>query len=147
MALTLHRSIARWRWEVEEGIPAEIRRGRLLLSERPVWSEYPIPLYGIPDQVYEVAGSSLLVVDTKVRPRPAVSIRDAVQLSVYRAILTYTRHPLFKGRTTQPYGYLRFCWNGCVRYMRLQLYSVDAVMRLALAYLQAEQSVGRYRIT
>ncbi len=115
-------------------MPAEIRKGRLLLSERPVWTEYPIPLYGIPDEVYLVSGDALVLVDTKVRPLPVVSVRDAVQLSVYRAILSYTQDALFRGRVSQPYGYIRFSWNGSIRYVRVQLYSVAIVMRLALAY-------------
>lgn len=115
-------------------MPAEIRKGKLLLSERPVWAGYPMPLYGIPDQVYLVPGDALVVVDTKVRTRPVPSMRDVVQLSVYRTILTYTQHPLLRGTPSRSYGYVRFSWDGVTRYVRVQLYSVDAVMRLALAY-------------
>lgn len=140
MRETLRQRIHRWCWQLEEGMPIEIHSGRLLLCERPIWTLYPIPLYGIPDQVYVIPDGDLLVVDTKTRPKLAISVRDAVQLSVYRAILVYTRHPLLGGRAVRPYGYVRLCWKGRVNYVRVQLYAVDAILTLALAYYKASRS-------
>ena len=140
MLEVLGQKIHRWRWELEEGMPIEIHSGRLLLCESPIWTLYPIPLYGIPDQVYVTTDGELLVVDTKTRPELAISLRDAVQLSVYRAILVYTRHPLLRWRAVRPYGYVRLCWKGRVNYVRVQLYAVDAILTLALAYYKAPKS-------
>lgn len=129
------KGLAKWWWQIEEGMPAELAAGRLLLSESPVWTVYPIPLYGIPDQVYATPDGALVPVDTKVRLRDSVSVRDIVQLSVYRTIFAYTDHPLLRGRSIRPYGYLRFSSHGRVRYVRVTLYSIATVMRLSGVYV------------
>lgn len=135
----LGEAVAKWWWQIEEGMPAEIADGRLLMSERPVWTAYPVPLYGIPDQVYATPDRAIVPVDTKTRCKPSVSVRDIVQLSVYRAIFTYTDHPLFRRRPTRPYGYLRFAWNGRAKYVRVQLYATEVVMNLSIGYLRASR--------
>lgn len=132
--------LAKWWWQIEEGMPAELAAGRLLLSERPVWTVYPIPLYGIPDQVYATPDGALVPVDTKARLRGSVSVRDIVQLSVYRAVFAYTDHPLLRGRSIRSYGYIRFARGGHVRYVRVTLYSIEAVMKLSVAYVAAQKA-------
>lgn len=132
-------AVAKWWWQIEEGMPAELATGRLLLSERPVWTAYPIPLYGIPDQVYMTPDGALVPVDTKSRRRASSSVRDVVQLSVYRAIFAYTDHPLLRGRSVRPYGYLRLARDGCVRYVRVTLYPIATVIKLSVDYVAAAQ--------
>lgn len=137
MVMELDRAIAKWWWRLEERMPAEIADGRLLLSESPVWSEYPIALYGIPDQVYVTPDGALVSVDTKTRAKRFVTVRDVVQLSVYRTIFIYTGHPQLKGRSTRPYGYLRIVSDGRTDYVRVRLYVAEIIMKLAITYLRA----------
>lgn len=131
--------LAKWWWQIEEGMPAELADGRLLLSERPISMTYPVPLYGIPDQVYATPDEALVAVDTKVRNTPSATVRDVVQLSVYRTIFMYTDHPQLRNRSIRPYGYLRFASSGRVRYVRVTLHSSEAVMNLAIAYARARR--------
>lgn len=70
----------RLRWMRAQNMPAELVRGRLLLSQEEVRTNRPVPLLGRPDQVF-VADSGLLVaVDTKNRRWPQVFVADIVQL-------------------------------------------------------------------
>ncbi len=72
----------RLRWLRHQNMPAELANGRLALSEREVRTSVPVPLRGVPDQVFLSDAGVLVPVDTKTRRLPLVFMRDVVQLSV-----------------------------------------------------------------
>lgn len=136
---TIADSLRRHRWQRAETMPLELRTAELLLSECPVWTYTPLPLHGVPDQVYEALNGDLIVVDTKARRAPRVYLSDIVQLSVYGVILRHTRFAPVASRTVRPYGYVRCRGNQSVHYVRAQLLSEADVIAFALRYLSTRR--------
>ncbi len=131
-------SIRKWLWQVHEGMPEELRTARLLFSEQPLWAHKPIPLYGVPDQVYLTRDNELVLVDTKNRSRPRVTLKDVVQLSVYLVILRYARHPAIVGRAARPYAYVRCETHGKVQYLAVRLLTTEQILHFVRIYLRSK---------
>lgn len=131
-------SIRKWLWQVHEGMPEELRTARLLFSEQPLWAHKPVPLYGVPDQVYLTHDRELVLVDTKNRSRPRVTLKDVVQLSVYLVILRYARHPAIVGRAARPYAYVRCETNGKVQYLAVRLLNTEQILHFVRIYLRSK---------
>lgn len=89
-----------WRWK--ENLPGELNSAELYLSEQDIHMTDPVALHGRPDQVFEMSGGQLIVVDSKVRSRHRAYEDDRIQLSVYATILRYGY-----GRSVANYGFVR----------------------------------------
>lgn len=127
------RARARREWLRRESPPEEIRDGVLLLSERQLKCELPVPLSGRVDQVYACGPDRILVpVDTKRRGRARVEAEDIVQLSVYATLL---RNSLMNVEVANR-GYVR--WVGpreVVRYLPARLLDDAGVARIYFRWL------------
>ena len=80
-------------WLRRENMPAELARGRFVLSEGEARTNLPVPLMGSPDRVFLSDARLLVAVDTKNRRWPRVLVSDIVQLSIYGMILNFTTAP------------------------------------------------------
>lgn len=115
-------------WMDRESMPLVLRLAKLVMSESAIRTQQPIPLHGIPDQLFRTWTGKLVPVDTKLRQVPQVHTSDIVQLSVYRVILRHSQqHPVAH------YGYVRIVTkraNGTTRtrYVRRRLMSERAVV-------------------
>jgi len=131
-----------------EHLPKELRRevALLVLSEGgraadfpihrkrngEIYTDYPIPLQGIPDQVYRrKADKKLIVVDTKARKSFKVYPADKLQLSIYAYILHYGYN-----LPVENYGYIRLEKQGLVRYVKTKLHSFSYVEKRFSKYQQ-----------
>ncbi|MDR6775685.1 hypothetical protein [Azospirillum sp. BE72] len=117
-------------WLRRENMPAELARGRLVLSEEEVRTNLPVPLLGRPDQVFMSDAGLLVPVDTKTRRLPRVFVSDIVQLSVYGTILNFTTDPRFAGRDVAAHGYVRMPTLAGVAWARVALLKPAAVVEL-----------------
>lgn len=86
----MNRAIGAW----SENLPDALRGGRVVLSERDLATEIPVPLHGRGDQVF-LANGWLVPVDTKRRKSESVYMKDVIQLSVYAFILARQSQSLF----------------------------------------------------
>ncbi|WP_143502071.1 PD-(D/E)XK nuclease family protein [Pseudomonas sp. Irchel 3E13] len=99
----MNRAIGAW----SENLPDALRGGRVVLSERDLATEIPVPLHGRGDQVFLVNGW-LVPVDTKRRRREMVYMKDVIQLSVYAFILARQSQALFgRNLPVSGTGYIR----------------------------------------
>ncbi|MBB3267662.1 hypothetical protein FHW79_005327 [Azospirillum sp. OGB3] len=117
-------------WLRRENMPAELARGRLVLSEEEVRTNLPVPLLGRPDQVFMSDAGLLVPVDTKTRRLPRVFLSDIVQLSVYGTILNFTTDPRVAGQDVAAYGYIRMPTLYGVVWARVALLKPSAVVEL-----------------
>lgn len=69
-----------------EPLPPLLQGAHLLLSERKIATDVPVPLHGQVDQVF-LARGWLILVDTKRRKQARVFAQNVIQLSVYATIL------------------------------------------------------------
>lgn len=139
MLSAIAEQLRRHRWHRAEAMPGELRTAELVLSECPIWTYTPLPLQGVPDQVYEALNGDLILVDTKNRRVPRVYFSDIVQLSVYRLILRHTRFAPVAGRSVRGYAYVRCQWGRAVQYLPAQLLADEQVLAFALRYLEARR--------
>jgi len=129
LARVAHRCIVR--------APQELRTARLVLSEYPIGCSRPVPLHGKPDRVYEALNGDLIVVETRLRIKPRPTLRDLVQLSIYRAILLHCDlEPLAKVRV-RDYGYVECAIGGLSRYVALTLLPPATIFAWAARYTTA----------
>jgi hypothetical protein len=108
-------------WSAQENMPWELRRAALFASEQPLQCETPVPLSGIPDQIYRTLFGRLILVDSKTRSRAVVYEADIVQLSVYRMIIENTSQAPFAGRRVKTHAYIRLSTPEEVCYQRVSL--------------------------
>lgn len=103
-------ALGAWWWAKREGLPLELRRGRLVLSECKLESMYPVPLCGRVDQAFRLDGGrgALVLMDTKARRLPLVTEDIRVQLSVYRVLLMHNPPPELVGVPVADWGVVRF---------------------------------------
>ena len=118
--------LTKWR----EPLPTELRSASVVLSERDLSTTMPVPLHGRCDQVFD-NGRFLYVVDTKRRKKPAVYLRDVIQLSVYRVILERESQRLIGyHRSVSPTGYVRVTGYGTTSYLQVKLLTTTQVVAL-----------------
>lgn len=123
-----------------EGMPMELRTAELLMSEEKIFSQKPIPLVMIPDQVYLIRNEDLVIVDTKCRKNRIVTDKERLQFSLYRMGLQNTRHPKLRGLNVRPYGYVRFVVNGRVSYTKVDTFTDEQLVHIWLStYCDREQ--------
>lgn len=112
----------------EDNTPVELQRATLYGSEEHISCDTPIPLKGTYDQLYQLPDQSFILTDTKTRKRPQGYDSDIIQLSAYKLILENSRQ--FKGKTIQPYGYIRLVCHGKTTYKKIDLMSTQALIDL-----------------
>jgi hypothetical protein len=117
-------------WMDRDGMPLELRLATLVMSESAIRTQLPIPLHGIPDQVFRTWTGKLVPVDTKLRQFAKVHTSDIIQLSVYRVILRHSQQ-----QPVAHYGYVRVVTKRSdgttrARYVRRRLMSERAVIAL-----------------
>lgn len=119
-------------WFESEGMPMELQRSRLVMSEESISTMQPIALHGIPDQVFLNLRGCLVLVDTKVRRNGKVKPEDLIQLGVYRVILTHSRK-----EPVANYGYIRIVRNvgsqRRVSYKKVSIPTASTIIGLARA--------------
>lgn len=119
-----------------ERYPAELAHARLIMSEQDVYTDYPRPLAGRPDEVYRHPNGELIPVETKTRSRTVVRAEDRVQLSVYAVLLRHSSHrqlpgtPGKRGRQVASYGYVRIVTPEGTCWRKVALMSEADVVRL-----------------
>ncbi|PXX95941.1 PD-(D/E)XK nuclease family protein [Halomonas sp. LBP4] len=94
-------------WTAQERMPRELQLGKLVMSESPISTQYPVALHGTPDQVFLNHKGVLVPVDTKLRRDARTTGADRLQLSVYATILAHTR-----SEPVASYGYVRVVTSG-----------------------------------
>lgn len=129
------------RWHEQENMPRELRWASLFASEQAINCETPVPLNGIPDQIYQTLFGQLVVVDNKTRNREVVYDSDILQLSTYRLILKNTTQTEFAGHRIRSHGYVRLSTPEKIHYERIVLLEDDEVIGYYRRYreLLAEQ--------
>lgn len=119
-----------------ERYPADLAHARLVMSEQDVYTDYPRPLTGRPDEVYRRPNGDLIPVETKTRSRVVVHAEDWVQLSVYAVLLRRSNHrqlpgtPGRRGRPVASYGYVRIVTPEGTCWRKVALMSEADVVRL-----------------
>lgn len=73
---------------LKERMPAELSEGQLIRSEHYIRTEVPRKMHGTLDQLYRVLSGLHVLVDSKTRDKHQVFMKDIVQVSVYRVILS-----------------------------------------------------------
>jgi len=136
----IRRRIDRLFWLRRENMPADLRGGRLVLSEQDIRTRLPVPLHGRPDQVFASAEGLLVVTDTKARLVPRVTWPDVLQLSVYGTILAFTDDPRAAGMRVAAHGYIRFPTPGGVVWARVPLLRPATVVELWTDYWLATEA-------
>lgn len=120
-------------------MPAEIATARLVLSERRLSTNRPIPLVARVDQVFLVDGR-LVPVETKTRFLREVFLYDRIELAVQAVVLTYARPAELRAYPVADYGYVRLVRpDGTVVYRRTDLPGEQQVVALAQRRLHLEQ--------
>ncbi|WP_207461290.1 PD-(D/E)XK nuclease family protein [Azospirillum sp. SYSU D00513] len=130
-------------WLYLEGLPQELRTASLLLSEQEIRTHLPVPLHGIPDQVFLTAEGLMVVVDTKTRPLARVRFSDVVQLSTYALILASTTDPRLAHRRVAAHGYVRLVSGVDVRYERVALLPAAEVVGIWCDYWRRQELRSR----
>lgn len=128
--------IGTWR----EQLPDVLRGAQVVLSERDLYTEIPVPLHGRADQVF-LAQKWLVVVDTKRRKAGRVYAKDVIQLSVYAFILARQTTALFGSNyPVASKGFIRLVTPHGTEYRPVQLLNSSQVISLwnRYWYLRAE---------
>lgn len=115
-----------------DGMPGELRRGRLVLSEQEIEADHPVPLMARPDQVYETDAGYLVPVDLKFRAGGSVLSADRLQLSVAATILRSASR--FNASPVAGHGYIRIQRGPHRRWVRVKLLPDSVVAAAWLAY-------------
>lgn len=129
----------------DRGLPDELKpeQARLVLTEgvdprdrskrrQVFYCNDPVPLNGVPDELYQLRGNGLLVpVDTKpMGPRDRVWLSEKIQLSAYKVILERG-----SGARVADYGYIRRADNaGNAFFVRTDLFTESEVVEFYLRY-------------
>lgn len=130
----LQEAAKRQLWLDFEQMPKELEAGSLVIAEELISTLTPVPLRGRPDAVYLNNKGWLVPVETKVRSRAVVRLRDIVQLSVYRVMLERGGWGDRYDATIAPYGYVRLVVHGRPRYCRVPLFDQVLIVMLWAAY-------------
>tara|TARA_R110001583_G_scaffold141929_2_gene294217 strand:- start:1264 stop:1905 length:642 start_codon:yes stop_codon:yes gene_type:complete len=117
------RRTLRQHWQSSEGMPDEIKRAKLFMSEENISCLLPTALHGTPDQVYRTSGGDLIPVDTKTGGG-RLYLSHTVQLSVYRTIL------IGMGHSVTSYGYVRLVVDRRVTYKKVELWTPERIVQL-----------------
>lgn len=117
---------------------------KLVMAERDVFTDYPVPLAGRPDEIHRSKDKLLVPVDTKTRRRPAVYLSDVIQLSTYAVLLahgSYSRTPrrLLRKRRVAGYGYVRCVTPAGTRWRRTELLTEAEIVQLYNRRIALEQ--------
>ncbi|WP_093256591.1 MULTISPECIES: PD-(D/E)XK nuclease family protein [unclassified Pseudomonas] len=113
-----------------EPIPPPLRGGQVVLSERDIETDVPVPMHGRVDQVF-LAGGWLVVVDTKRRAAARVYLKDVIQLSVYAAILSrQSQTVLGSNWPVASEGYVRLVTPQGVTYTAVRLLPSSVIISL-----------------
>lgn len=126
------------RLEMEQAaMPAEIREGRLVISEKTFRRSGRWPLFAKTDQVFETTDGLLVPIETK--NRLYLIPGDLVQLSAQAAALRSTY-----GNKVAGHGYLRVALaGGAGRYFRYDLLDDKTIDRLVERYQQLKSRERR----
>ena len=118
--------IGSWR----EALPEQLRGAQVVLSERNLSTEIPVPLHGRGDQVF-LARGWLVAVDTKRRKIARVYMKDVIQLSVYAFILARQSTALFGvNYPVSATGFVRCVTPRGTEYKPVQLLNSSQVISL-----------------
>lgn len=123
---------------------------RLLMTERQIDTDLPVPLTGVPDEVYVGNRGELIPVETKTRRQPRVYLTDIVQLSVYRTILRHSRDPGLPARwrrRVSHYGYVRAVTPRGNFWLKVRLLTDRKVIRYYRRRVRLERPFSRPRAT
>ena len=113
-----------------DGMPGELRRGSLFLSEQNIETDHPIALTARPDQVFTNDAGFLVPVELKHRRQWIISPADRLQLSVVATIL---RNRPEKTPAVAGHGYVRFKSGQRSKWMRVSLFPDQIVIASWLA--------------
>lgn len=120
-------------------MPAEIANGRLVLSERRLSTNRPIPLIARVDQVFLVEGR-LVPVETKTRFLREVFDYDRIELGVQAVVLAHAKVPELRGYPVADYAFVRLVRpDGAVVYRRTSFPTEQQVVAMAERRLALEQ--------
>jgi hypothetical protein len=120
-------------------MPAELATARLVLSEKRLTTNRPVPLVARMDQVFLVQGR-LVPVETKTRFLRQVYEADRIQLGVQAVVLRHAKHRSTAGHPVANYGYVRLVRpDGTVSYQHTPLPDETEVVSLAKRRLALEQ--------
>lgn len=100
---------------LKERMPTELSDGQLIRSEYYIRTEVPRKMHGTLDQLYRVMSGLHVLVDSKTRDKHQVFLKDIVQVSVYRVILTRI------GMKMADYAYFRVVTPDGVQYIKRNL--------------------------
>lgn len=120
-------------------MPAEIASARLVLSERRLSTNRPIPLVARVDQVFLVHGQ-LVPVETKTRFLREVYDYDRIELGVQAVVLRHANVVGLRDYPVADYGFVRLVRpDGTVAYRRTSFPDEQQVIALARRRLALEQ--------
>lgn len=120
-------------------MPREIASARLMLSERRLSTNRPIPLIARVDQVFLVQGR-LVPVETKTRFLREVFDYDRIELGVQAVVLRHAKEPGLRDYPVADYGYVRLVRpDGSVAYRRTSFPDESQIIALAQRRLALEQ--------
>lgn len=100
---------------LKERMPTELADGQLIRSEHYIRTEVPRKMHGTLDQLYRVLSGLHVLVDSKTRDKHQVFLKDIVQVSVYRVILSRI------GLKMADYAYFRVVTPEGVEYLKRKL--------------------------
>jgi hypothetical protein len=100
---------------LKERMPAELSEGQLIRSEHYIRTEVPRKMHGTLDQLYRVLSGLHVLVDSKTRDKHQVFMKDIVQVSVYRVILSRI------GLKMADYAYFRVVTPDGIEYLKRKL--------------------------
>ena len=103
-------------------MPTELSDGQLIRSEYYIRTEVPRKMHGTLDQLYRVMSGLHVLVDSKTRDKHQVFLKDIVQVSVYRVILTRI------GMKMADYAYFRVVTPDGVQYIKRNLLNETQVI-------------------
>lgn len=133
---------AAWR----EALPAALQGARLVLSESELSTDVPVPIHGRGDQVF-LANGWLVPVDTKRRSKPAVYLKDIIQLSAYGFILARASRTLFgQNYPVASHGFIRAVVGRDVTYIPVKLLSSTQVIALWNRYWELKRKEAKPRL-
>lgn len=120
-------------------MPAEIASAPLVMSERRLSTNRPIPLIARVDQVFLIEGR-LVPVETKTRFLREVFDYDRIELGVQAVVLRHANVPGLRDYPVADYGYVRLVRpDGSVAYRRTSFPDEQQVIALAQRRLALEQ--------
>jgi len=134
-----------WRGFTQTWLPEDLKGATLVLVEKNLITDVPVPVVGRPDQVYRLHSGHHVPVENKNRDSYRVYGTDIAQLSLQAWLLRKT------GRITAPYGYVVV--NSRItrtrKCIRVNLYSETTCLHIIQRYLDvidgavtARKSIG-----